>query len=158
MRLTPIRVYVDTSVFGGVYDDEFAEASTAFFAAAQNVRFRLLISPLVLAELRDAPPDIRGWYDRMEPLIEFLPATDAALTLRDAYLAAGVVTPRWANDALHVAVATVHGAELIVSWNFRHMVNYERIRGYNAVNLLNGYRTLDIRTPQEVLGDEDEEI
>src|SRR6266568_5675667 len=80
MRLTPIRVYVDTSVFGGVYDDEFAEASTAFFAAAQNERFCLLISPLVLAELRDAPPDIRGWYDRMEPLIEFLPATDAALT------------------------------------------------------------------------------
>lgn len=94
----------------------------------------------------------------MEPLIELLLTVDAALTLRDAYLAAGVVTPRWANDALHVAVATVRGAELIVSWNFRHMVNYERIRGYNAVNLLHGYRTLDIRTPREVLGDEDEEI
>jgi len=158
MRLTPIRVYVDTSVFGGIYDDEFAEPSSAFFSLAREDRFHLLTSPLVIAELRDAPPDVRELYERFEPLLDLAPVTAAVLTLRDAYLAAGVVTARWADDAIHVATATVHDAELIVSWNFRHMVNYERIRGYNAVNLLNGYRTLDIRTPQEVLGDEDEEI
>jgi hypothetical protein len=145
-------------VFGGVYDDEFAEPSSAFFALAEAGRFHLLISPLVVSELRDAPLNVQQWYDRLVPLLELTPATDAALTLRDAYLVAGVITPRWADDALHVAVATVHGAELIVSWNFRHMVNYERIRGYNAVNLLSGYRMLDIRTPREVLEDEDEEI
>ena len=158
MRLTPLRIYIDTSVFGGVHDEEFADASTAFFALAHQGRFHLLTSPLVIAELRDAPSAVREWYDRLEPSLELAPVSDAALTLRDAYLAAGVVTPRWADDALHVALATVVGAELIVSWNFRHLVNYERIRGYNAVNLLNGYRALDIRTPNEVMGDEDEEL
>jgi predicted nucleic acid-binding protein len=158
MRRTPIRIYVDTSVFGGVFDDEFAAASTAFFDQLQESRFYLLTSALVSAELRAAPQDVQEWFGRFEPTLELITASDEVLTLRDAYLAAGVVTPRWTDDAPHVALATVHGAELIVSWNFRHMVNIERIRGYNAVNLLNGYRPVDIRTPREVLGDEDEAI
>jgi predicted nucleic acid-binding protein len=158
MRLTPLRAYTDTSVFGRVHDEEFAEASAAFFALAEEDRFHLLVSPLVIAELRGSPAPVQAWYDRIQPLLELVLVSDAALTLRDAYLDAGVVTPRWADDALHVALATVADAELIVSWNFRHLVNYGRIRGYNAVNLLSGYRTLDIRAPNEVIGDEGEEL
>lgn len=158
MRLTPLRIYVDTSVIGGVYDEEYAAASTAFFAGVQQGRFLLLTSALVVAELRDAPENVQAYYDQLQPQLELVPQTEEALALRDAYLAAGVVTPRWADDALHVALATVHSAELIVSWNFRHMVNIERIRGYNAVNLLQGYRGIDIRTPREVIADEDEDV
>lgn len=158
MRLTPIRTYVDTSVFGGVYDDEFSEASIAFFDRVQEGRFQLLTSALVSAELIGAPQEVQEWYNRFEPMLELAATNDEAIRLRDAYLAAGVVTPRWTDDALHVALATIYHAELIVSWNFRHLVNYDRIRGYNAVNLLNGYQTIDIRTPREVLGDEDEAV
>jgi predicted nucleic acid-binding protein len=158
MRLTPIRVYVDTSVFGGVFDDEFSEPSAAFFSQVAEDRFRLLTSALVSAELQDAPQDVQAWFIRFEPLLELVTASEEVLTLRNAYLTAGVVTPRWADDALHVALATVHDAELIVSWNFRHMVNIERIRGYNAVNLLSGYRTIDIRSPREVISDEEEDV
>jgi predicted nucleic acid-binding protein len=118
MRLPPIRVYVETSVFGGVYDEEFAEPSSAFFALAEADRFHLVISPLVIAELRDAPLGVRERFDRLQPILELVPVTDAVTALRDAYLAADVVTARWEDDALHVALATVHGAELIVSWNF----------------------------------------
>jgi predicted nucleic acid-binding protein len=156
MRLTPFRVYVDTSVFGGIFDEEFAEASRAFFDQVQAGRFHLLTSALVSAELQDAPPDVQEWFSRFEPLLELITVSDQALTLSDAYVAAGVVTPRWADDALHVALATVHDAELIVSWNFRHMVNIDRIRGYNAVNLLSGYRTIDIRSPREVISNEED--
>jgi predicted nucleic acid-binding protein len=158
MRARVIRVYADTSVFGGVHDPEFREESSQFFAQVQGGRFQLVTSPVVIAELRDAPQEVRDVFDRVEPLLELVAVTDEALGLRDAYITAEVVTARWAEDALHVALATVHDAELIVSWNFRHIVNYARIRGYNAVNLLNGYRDIEIRTPREVLEDEDEEL
>jgi hypothetical protein len=156
MRRAPVRVYADTSVFGGVQDEEFRESSVAFFAEVEEGRFRLLTSPVVMAELRDAPAGVREFFDRLLPRLDLAPVTEEALQLRDAYLAAGVVTARWAEDALHVALATIHDAELIVSWNFRHIVNYDRIRGYNAVNLLQGYHEIEIRTPREVLRDEDE--
>jgi hypothetical protein len=157
MRASPVRVYADTSVYGGVHDDEFREFSEAFFERVRGGRYRLLTSPLVFAELQDAPRAVQDWYEQFEPLFEQVDVDAEALTLRDAYLAAQVVTARSAEDALHVTLASVHNAELIVSWNFRHMVNYDRIRGYNAVNLLNGYREVDIRTPREVVGDEDED-
>ncbi len=54
------------------------------------------------------------------------------------------------GDAIHVAAATVAGADLVLSWNFKHIVNYDRIHKYNAVNLLNGYRQIDIRSPMEL--------
>jgi predicted nucleic acid-binding protein len=115
MRLTPIRVYVDTSVFGGVFDEEFAAASAAFFERVQEGRFPVLISPLVIAELRDAPEVVRDQYDRLAPTLEVVEINQEVRTLQAAYLAANVVTQRWADDALHVALATVHDAELIVS-------------------------------------------
>jgi hypothetical protein len=75
-----------------------------------------------------------------------------ALSLRDAYLEAGVVTQQWADDALHVAIATVASCSLIVSWNFRHIVHFEKIPLYNAVNTLKGYGTIGIFSPLEVIG------
>ena len=80
--------------------------------------------------------------------------------LAEEYLRAGVLGERWADDATHVAAATVAGAELIVSWNFRHIVNYNRIRGFNAVNLQNGYRTVTFLSPQQANGmyDEDQDL
>jgi hypothetical protein len=149
---------VGTSVFGGVFDEEFAAASAAFFDQVEEGQFHLLTSALVSAELQDAPEEVQAWFGRFEPALELIVVREEVLALRNAYLTAGVVTPRWADDALHVALATVHDAELIVSWNFRHMVNIVRIRGYNAVNLLNGYRTIDIRSPREVISDEEEDV
>jgi hypothetical protein len=113
-------------VYGGLHDEEFADPTRAFFARVEQGAFRLLTSPLVLAELRDAPQEVRDSYARLGPWIEATAIDDETLALRDAYLDAGVVTPRWTEDALHVAIATVNGAELIVSWNFRHIVNYDQ--------------------------------
>ena len=76
--------------------------------------------------------------------------------LADEYVRAGVLGPASADDATHVAAATVAGADLIVSWNFRHIVNYNRIRGFNAVNVRMGYRAITILSPREVI-DVDEE-
>jgi hypothetical protein len=71
--------------------------------------------------------------------------------LRDAYLAAGVVGAASENDAHHVALAAVARADLIVSWNFKHIVHVDKIRRFNAVNLIEGYGMIDIRSPLEVV-------
>ena len=119
----PLRVYADTSVFGGVFDDEFAAASRRFFDRATTGAFRLVTSPLVEAELADAPAN--GWQfaEPMLDLAEEALITDEVLQLQGACLRAGIVGGRRAGDALHVALAATAGCAVIVSWNFRHIVH-----------------------------------
>lgn len=123
----PVIVYVDTSVFGGVFDDEFAGPSRAFFDEVRRGRFRICVSSIVLEELRSAPEAVRLLYAEFSPGITILEVSEAALRLMQAYLSAGIVGERWRADALHVAAATVVGCRAIVSWNFRHIVHFEKI-------------------------------
>jgi hypothetical protein len=81
--------------------------------------------------------------------------TAEAVALRQAYLDAGIVTLKAVDDALHVALATVARCGVIVSWNFRHIVNYQKVPLYNAVNALHRYAALDIRSPLEVIEGEE---
>lgn len=154
-RTRSIRVYIDTSVFGGVFDSEFALASRQFFSTADKGTFSLVVSIVVAEEIRDAPPRVRRLYRRIANTAEIQQVDQAALDPRDAYLAAGIVSAHWAADALHVAVATVSRCEMIVSWNFKHIVNFRRIPLYNEVNRKVGYGPIGIFTPQEVIEDED---
>ncbi|OQW92270.1 MAG: hypothetical protein BWK79_15045, partial [Beggiatoa sp. IS2] len=119
---SPIRVYADTSVFGGVFDEIFKTASRTFFQQVQEGRFQLVISSLVQKEIELAPIPVRDWFDEFAKLAEFIDLTDAALQLRNAYLEAGIVTPKSVADALHVALATVARCHWILSWNFKHLV------------------------------------
>jgi len=151
------RTYVDASVFGGVGDEEFAEDSRAFFDQVRVGRFTILTSALVADEIAQAPEEVRVLYDRHIPAAELVAVDDEVLALQAAYLAAGILTPRWADDALHVALATVAGADLMVSWNFRHIVHFDKAPRYNAVNRLHGYLQLAIHSPSEVIAYEDEE-
>lgn len=156
MKRSQIRVYADTSVFGGVFDEEFEKPSRAFFEEVRNGRFHLLTSALVMEELLPAPVEVRDFYDEMLDLTEVAEISKDALRLRAAYLDAGILSPGRAEDALHVALATVSGCSLIVSWNFRHIVHFEKIPMYNAVNTLEGYSQVAIFSPLEVLSYEDE--
>jgi hypothetical protein len=145
---------VDTSVFGGVHDSEFAQASQEFSSRASQGRIRVVVSTAVPDELEDAPEAIRKTWEGLLPSVEVLQVTEEALTLQDAYLRAGVVTQKWDRDALHVAMATVSRCAMIVSWNFRHIVNYRKIPQYNAVNAVQGYGPISIYSPLEVVEDE----
>ncbi len=154
----PRLVYADTSVYGGVFDDEFEAASAAFFELVRGGRFFLLVSDVVRREVGLSPPQVQQHFDGLLAYMRLVPFDEEVLRLRDAYLAAGIVGPRWADDAGHVAAATVGGADLIVSWNFRHIVHLDRIRLYNAINALHGYRPLEIRSPAEVIDYEDQDV
>lgn len=129
------RIYTDTSVLGGCEDDEFREPS--------------------LRELETAPPRVKAVVPRVPRAhIESLPLSSEAEELAAAYIDDGAVGLRMRADALHIALATAARVDVLVSWNFKHIVNLKRIHAYNAVNLKRGYPLLEIRTPREVPGDE----
>jgi predicted nucleic acid-binding protein len=153
-----IRVYADTSVFGGVYDEEFQQPSQTFFAQVKSGQFALVTSAVVQSELVAAPPTVHRFFAELLGLAEVIDITTNALELRDAYLQAKIVTPKYADDALHVALATVGGCALIVSWNFQHIVHFQKIPLYNAINTLQGYQPIAIYSPREVIRYEDEEV
>jgi len=153
-----ISVYADTSVFGGVFDDEFKDASEAFVDAVTMGRFSLVTSELVRQEIMAAPEGVRRLFDDLLAVARIATVTEKAIQLQQAYLNAGIVSERFALDALHVAVATVANASMIVSWNFRHIVNFQKIPKYNAVNKLHGYGDIAIYSPLEVIGNEDEDV
>lgn len=157
MTRRPMRVYADTSVFGGVFDAEFRDASVAFFDLVRGGRFRLLVSPVVADELVNAPDAVRCLFSEMVEYIEVLEPSVEAEALQEAYLDAKILTAAHKRDAFHVASATVSGCAMIVSWNFKHIVNYRRVPLYNAVNVVAGYTPITICSPLEVVSDEDEE-
>ncbi len=147
-----LRAYADTSVFGGVFDEEFAEASKAFFDQVVARRLILVLSTVTLRELDGAPAQVQGVLAGLPAeQLEMLPDDEDVIRLRDAYLEAGVVGPSCEGDAEHVAAASVAEVDLIVSWNFRHIVHFDKIRAYNGVNLLYGYRQISIHSPREVV-------
>ena len=154
-RESSIRVYADTSVFGGVFDAEFFAAQSAmFFEMVKSGAYKLVFSPILENELNDAPDKVKQLFLGMRSISEIIEESASIVDLRDAYIQHGILTPRWRADALHVASATVARCRMIVSWNFRYIVNFRKVRLYNAVNRLLGYDEIAIHTPQEVIEDE----
>ncbi len=147
-----LRVYADTSVFGGCFDEEFAEPSLRFFEEVRAGHFRLVISDTTLAEIQAAPQEVRRVLFSLPPLhLERVAVTETVQMLRDAYLDAGIVGAASQRDAEHIAAATIADVDLVVSWNFRHIVHYDKIAGYQGVNLIRGYRAVRIHSPLEVI-------
>lgn len=138
-------------MFGGPFDDAFAEPSKRFFDQVRDGRFVLVTSVIVEAELAEAPKSVRDLWDEMLAVAEVAEVSEDALALRQAYLKEGILGEKSANDALHVALASVARCELIVSWNFRHIVHFDKIRLYNAMNVLQGYPEVGIFAPTEVV-------
>lgn len=147
-----LRVYIDTSVVGGCFDKGFQKESRAFFKMAKDGKIRLVVSSLLIDELSQAPSEVQTvLMDLSSAGIENMKIEEEAIELRDKYLAADVVGPAHADDALHVALATVARVDMIVSWNFKHIVHFDKIRGFNAVNLREGYLPIEICSPLEVV-------
>lgn len=150
-RSVPLLVYADTSAYGGVFDDEFFGASERFFAAVRCGSFQLAVSEIVHREINYAPEEVKSLFQELLPLSQGLPLSIEATTLQQAYITEGVVSAKSSEDALHVALATVSGCDLIVSWNFKHIVNFQKIPLFNAVNILQGYHSIMIYSPLEVI-------
>ncbi len=151
-----IQVYADTSVYGGVFDEEFSKASARFFDEVRSGYFHLCVSSVLEEELALGPNQVYQLYEELAVGAIFPDDIEDAIRLQKSYLKSGIVTERWADDALHVAFATVTRCSLLVSWNFKHIVHYDKIALYNAINVVEGYSELGIYTPQEVIDYEEE--
>lgn len=147
-----LRVYCDTSVFGGCREEEFSEDSNDLMEMFRQGEHRLVLSRVTLRELAGAPGEIQKILTSIPPQnVDFVQIGAESESLRQAYLSAGVVGPSSRRDALHIAVATIARVDLIVSWNFKHIVHFEKIIGYHGINRLHGYPEIPIHTPKEVI-------
>ena len=145
------KVYIDTSVIGGYLDDEFRLHSRRLFSDFQGGRFKAVLSNVTLAELGQAPEAFRSLLQL--PVLESAERVfldEEATLLSEAYIEDAVVGDAHRVDAQHIAIATVQRVDILVSWNFQHIVKWSRIRAFSAVNLKQGYPPLEIRSPQEV--------
>ena len=150
-----MRIYTDTSVLGGCEDEEFAEQSIRLVEGFVRGDRVLVLSSLTVQELATAPAGVRRRLASVPAAhIETLQLDAEARELAEAYLAAGVLTSKMRADAQHIAIATVGRVDVLVSWNFKHIVNLKRIHGFNSVDLRKGYPMIEIRAPREVLSDE----
>lgn len=146
-----LQIYVDTSVLGGCFEPEFAPWSNGLVADFRAGTFTPVLSALLEAELRRAPESVREVYRDLIALTgEPVPVSDEALDLLAAYEAHKVLGAKFRSDMLHIALATVADVDVLVSWNFKHIVRFDKIRLFNAVNLEQGYKPLSIHSPREV--------
>ena len=147
-----IKVYVDTSVFGGCFDAEFEEWSNKLIEEFKLGLKVLIISDLTFKELEGAPADVKNLVGEIPgEHKEYVILNDEARDLARHYIEESVVSEGYLVDAQHIAIATVNRVDVLVSWNFRHIVNLTKIKLYNSVNLKYGYSLLEMRSPREVL-------
>lgn len=154
------RIYIDTSVIGGYFDKEFEEETKKLFKRLKKGEVIFVLSDLLEAELATAPEKVRELLERhvkqYADQIEFVKNTTEAETLARKYIDEKVVGVTSFVDCNHIAIATICRAYVLASWNFRHIVNLQRIQGYNGVNLKHGYATLEIRTPKDLVEHEND--
>ncbi|CAN5388401.1 hypothetical protein BH09BAC1_BH09BAC1_23530 [soil metagenome] len=147
-----MKIYVDTSVWGGAFDEEFEIWTEVLLDSIYEGKFTAVISDVTLRELSLAPIRVQELVANVpEEHLEIFYLTDEHEALATQYLKEGALSAKFESDALHIAIATIIKADILVSWNFKHMVNFFRIRQYNAVNLKSGYSIIDIRSPKEIV-------
>ena len=151
------RFYFDTSVFGGVYDDEFSIVTNKLFDMVRSGEIICVYSDLTETELENAPELVKDHFLSLsDDVKEFVEVTEEAFDLASQYIDEKVVGHTSFDDCVHIATATLNKVDFLVSWNFKHIVNVFRIRGYNAINVKNGLIQLDIRSPKEIVRDDEE--
>ena len=145
------RIYIDTSVIGGCCDLEFKKWSKGLLSDFKVGIFSLVLSSVTDAEIEDGPEEVKKVYQEFKDCEhEFLDLSPEAMELAEVYLGHGILSSNYRDDARHIAMATAAGVDILVSWNFRHVVHFDKIRQFNAVNLERGYKTISIYSPREV--------
>ena len=128
-----MKFYVDTSVWGGFEDKEFSEWTIPFFEQAKMGKFTIVLSDVTIGELEKAPESIRELPTTIPPeFLELVSITEEQLELASKYIQEGALTQKFHSDAQHIAISSILKVDSLVSWNFKHMVNFFRIRQYNS--------------------------
>ncbi|MGY3052819.1 hypothetical protein ACVWYG_001015 [Pedobacter sp. UYEF25] len=149
------RLYFDTSVFGGIFDIEFQQETELLFEMVKNGEIICVYSDLCEYELENAPKIVKKHFLSLKKNeTEFVEVTEEINQLAEEYVKEKVVGETSIDDCRHIACATINKVDYLVSWNFKHIVNVFRIRGYNAINIKHGHFQLDIRSPKDIITNE----
>lgn len=146
------RFYFVTSVFGGVFDKEFQDTTLLLFERVISGKIICVFSDLIESELANAPLRVKEYFSKLpKENLEKVIVDDEILLLATKYIDENVVGKTSFDDCVHIASATIHKADALISWNFKHIVNLYRIRGYNSINIRFNYQPLEIRSPKEII-------
>ena len=146
------RIYIDTSIVGGFFDVEFEKETKMLFQRLENKEVIFVTSDLLFKELENAPSNVKYLLENYDKkFLEEVIATNEVSELAERYIAEKVVGRTSLDDCKHIAMATINKIDVLASWNFKHIVNLERIKGYNGVNLKMGYSTIEIRNPKDLV-------
>jgi len=147
-----LRIYIDISVVGGFFDKEFETETKALFQRLENKEVIFVISEVLENEVRKAAPHIKELLSKYDKdYLEYVELTDEAEALANAYIAEGIVGIKHLEDCQHIAIATINKVDVLASWNFKHIVNYDKIVLYNSINLKYAYTTIEIRNPKDLI-------
>jgi predicted nucleic acid-binding protein len=146
------RIYIDTSVIGGYYDKEFEAATRQLFKRIAKKEFDIYFSEINETELMNAPQQVKDIKNLIPAdCFHYIEMTDEVKALAMLYIKEKALGKACRNDAYHIALVTLNRLDCLVSWNFKHIVNFDKIKMFNSVNLRFGYPMIDIRSPLEFL-------
>ena len=145
-----LRVYIDSSVVGGYFDDEFENDTKLFFNRIFNKDFLIHFSEVSEAELSLAPDFVKELKSKIPAdCYKHLDLDSDSKELAETYIQEKILGKSSLNDAYYIAIATVNRLDVLVSWNFKHIVNFDKIKQFNSINLRLGYPMIEIRSPKE---------
>jgi predicted nucleic acid-binding protein len=146
------RIYIDTSIVGGYFDEEYKETTIQLFNRFENNEIKFVVSDLLDLELLYAPERVKNLLLQYSAdKFERIELTEEAIILADKYISEKVVGKTSREDCRHIALATINKVDVLASWNFKHIVNLDRIKGYNSVNMRLGYSIIEIRSPKDLI-------
>ncbi len=150
------RIYIDTSIVGGYFDEEFSESTKSLFQRFEKNEIKFVVSDLLDLELISAPKMVRDLLQKYSSdKFERILLNADAIKLADTYISEKVVGKTSIVDCRHIALATINKVDVLASWNFKHIVNLDKIKGYNSINYRLGYPMIEIRSPKDLLNYED---
>ena len=146
------RIYIDTSIVGGYFDKEFETETKALFKRLENKEVIFVVSDVLEYEVKKGKPHLQellAKYDKN--YLEYVELTEEAKALANCYIAEKIVGVKHLDDCQHIAIATINKVDILASWNFKHIVNFDKIKMYNGVNLQHGYTAIEIRNPKDLI-------
>jgi predicted nucleic acid-binding protein len=156
VAMKKLTLYLDTSIISAMIDEHELEKKTLtqrLFDEIEKDKYEAYISELVTAEVDKSEQEdaikLRSVINELG--LEALQVTDKAKELADKYVKQRIIPVRYVNDAVHIAVATVNNLDVIVSWNFQHIVKVKTKIEVKGVNALMGYKEIEIYSPLEVV-------
>jgi len=151
-----LKLYLDTSTISHLFADDTPDKkrdTNLLWDDLINAKHDIFISPVVIDEIENCDEPKRShMFERLGQIqFQILQRTDEVIRLADEYIAGGVLREKSYADCLHIAFAVVYNCDIIISWNFRHLVNYKTINKVKIVNAINHYKEISIMPPSMLL-------